>query len=130
MARHASSRAGHGLVALGATLALLPVAVGWAHAALVKSIPARRATVTRAPDRVQLWFNEQLESQFARCSVWDRHGTQVDLRDARVDPDDPKQLSVGLPPLGPGAYTVKFRVLSVDGHVVGSEYAFTIRRGP
>lgn len=117
------------LLAFAAVLVLSLPTLGWAHAALVKANPARRAVVTRAPDRVRLWFNERLEPGFARCSVWERQGGQVDLQDARVDPDDGKQLSVGLPPLGPGTYTVKFRVLSVDGHVVESEFAFTVRRG-
>jgi hypothetical protein len=32
-----------------------------------------------------------------------------------------RSLSVGIPPLAPGTYTVRYRVLSVDGHVVESE---------
>ena len=31
------------------------------------------------------------------------------------------------PNLGPGRYIVRFRVLSVDGHVVESSYIFTVR---
>jgi methionine-rich copper-binding protein CopC len=27
----------------------------------------------------------------------------------------------------PGRYTARFRVLSVDGHVVGSSFAFTVK---
>ena len=107
-------------------LVLAPVS-GWSHAALVKSIPARRATLIKAPERVQLWFNERLEPEFATISVWDASGTQIDARDAVVGPDDPKKLSVGLRPLPPGSYTVRFRVLSVDGHVVKSEFSFRLR---
>jgi methionine-rich copper-binding protein CopC len=107
-------------------LVLVPLS-GWTHAMLVKSIPARRAVLAKAPARVQLWFNERLEPQFAAISVWDAGGAQVDAGDAVVGPDDPKRLSVGLRPLTPGAYTVKFRVLSVDGHVVESEYGFRLR---
>jgi methionine-rich copper-binding protein CopC len=100
-----------------------------AHASLVKSLPARRATVDTPPPRVQLWFNERLEPAFSRLSVWDARKIEVDLKDVQVAPDDPKQLSVGIPALGAGVYTVRFRVLSVDGHVVESEFAFTVR-GP
>jgi methionine-rich copper-binding protein CopC len=32
-----------------------------------------------------------------------------------------------LPPLKPGRYTVSFRVLSVDGHVVESRLSFTVK---
>jgi copper resistance protein C len=99
----------------------------WPHASLVRSSPARRATLTTAPDRVQLWFNEAIEPKFSSVSVWDSAGQQVDLVDARVEPDDPKRLTVGLKPLTRGAYRVRFRVLSVDGHVVESEFPFTLR---
>ena len=89
--------------------------------------PARRATLTTAPDRVQLWFNEAIEPKFSSASVWDSAGQQVDLGDARIEPDDPKRLTIGLKPLARGAYRVRFRVLSVDGHVVESEFPFTLR---
>lgn len=107
-------------------LLLMPIS-GWTHAVLVKSSPARRAALTRPPARAQLWFNERLEAQFSTLSVWDTTGQQVDHQDIQVDPDDGKKLSVGLPELTPGTYTIKFRVLSVDGHIVESEYPFTVR---
>jgi methionine-rich copper-binding protein CopC len=107
---------------------LLAPTVTWSHAQLLKSVPARRAVLSRPPARVQLWFNERLEPAFSQLSVWDRTGAQVDLKDAQVGPDDSKVLWVTMPPLEPGVYVVKFRVLSVDGHVVESEFPFTIRR--
>lgn len=108
-------------------LLLAHAAIGWAHAYLVKSVPARRAVLLRAPTRVQLWFNERLEPQFSHLSVWDREGKQVDFGDVQVDPEDPKKLSVSVPPLPSGTYTVKFRVLSVDSHIVDDKFPFTIR---
>jgi len=108
-------------------LLLVAPALSWSHAYLVKSTPARRAVLFQAPVRVQLWFNERLEAQFSHLSVWDREERQVDLGDVEVGPDDPKKLSVGVPPLAPGTYTVKFRVLSVDGHIVESRFPFTLR---
>jgi hypothetical protein len=112
------------VAALGLVLLATPA---WPHASLVRSSPARRATLTSAPDRVQLWFNEAIEPKFSSVSVWDGAGQRVDLEDARVEPEDPKRLTVGLKPLGRGAYRVRFRVLSVDGHVVESEFPFTLR---
>lgn len=112
------------VAALGLVLLATPA---WPHASLVRSSPARRATVTTAPDRVQLWFNEAIEPKFSSISVWDAAGQRADLEDARVEPEDPKRLTVGLKPLGRGTYRVRFRVLSVDGHVVESEFPFTLR---
>ena len=108
-------------------LLLVVPASGWAHAYLVKSSPARRAVLSNPPSRVVLWFNERLEAQFSQLSVWSREGEQVDSGDTQVGPDDPKKLSVGVPPLPAGAYSVKFRVLSVDGHVVEAEFPFSVR---
>jgi methionine-rich copper-binding protein CopC len=101
---------------------------GEAHAALVSSVPAARATVGTAPPRVILTFNERLEPAYARVSVWNAAGAQVDLKDAALDRDNPKVLGVSLPPLGAGGYTVRYRVLSVDGHLV--EASFSFRVGP
>lgn len=113
-------------VALAAA-ALLPAPAA-AHAFLVKSAPAGRATLAHAPDRVQLWFNERLEPAYSSLSVWDAAGAQVDGRNGAVSADDPRRLDLPLPPLGPGRYVVRFRVLSVDGHVVESTVPFTIKR--
>jgi methionine-rich copper-binding protein CopC len=113
-------------------LATLVVAVmspspALAHAVLVKSVPAARATLAEPPTRVELWFNERLEPAYSRASVRNEAGTQVDLRDVAVSTDDPRQLAVSLPVLVPGRYTVSFRVLSVDGHVVESKLTFTVK---
>jgi hypothetical protein len=98
-----------------------------AHAFLVRSVPAHRAVVSRAPERVQLWFNERLEPAYSTVSVWSEAGVQVDARDVAVGPDDPRRLSVTLQSREPGLYTVKYRVLSVDGHIVDNRFSFTVK---
>ena len=98
-----------------------------AHSQLVGSEPGRNATVARSPERVKLWFSERIEPAYAKLSVWSEAGKQVDAGDAAVAPDGPALLSVSTPGLGPGRYTVRFRVLSVDGHVVESSFGFTVK---
>jgi methionine-rich copper-binding protein CopC len=110
-------------------LLLIPIS-SWGHAYLVKSSPARRAMLSNPPTRVVLWFNERLEAQFSQLSVWNAEGQQVDGGDVQVGPDDGKRFSVGIPTLPAGSYTVKYRVLSVDGHIVEAEFPFTIRSRP
>jgi methionine-rich copper-binding protein CopC len=112
-----------GVVALG----LWWPAPVFSHAYLVRSTPAAWAVVTRPPERVQLWFNERLEPAYSRVSVWNRAAQRVDAGDVEVPSAEPTRLSVGVPPLPPGTYTVKYRVLSVDGHVVESQFGFTGR---
>lgn len=114
---------------LGATLLLslaLPAAVD-AHAVLVKSSPARRAVLATPPSRVELTFNERLEPAYSAMTVSTADNARVDDSKVVVGPEDPRRLSVGVSALKPGTYSVKFRVLSVDGHVVEGTFPFEVR---
>ena len=98
-----------------------------AHAVLVRSAPSHRAVLGQAPERVDLWFNERLEPAYSTATIWNEAGRQVDERDATVPPDDPRRLSVTFATRAAGQYTVKYRVLSVDGHIVDSRFTFTVK---
>lgn len=98
-----------------------------AHAVLVRSAPAHRAVLAQAPERIELWFNERLEAAYSTVSVWSEAGQQADGGDVTVAPDDQRRLSVSLTTRGSGLYTVKYRVLSVDGHVIDSRITFTVK---
>jgi copper resistance protein C len=113
---------------LGAALAAVALAPAPApsHAVLVRSSPARRTVLGQPPRRVELVFNERLEAAYSSVSVWNADGVRVDGRDVVVSSADPRVLTVGLPDLSPGTYTVTFRVLSVDGHVVEASFPFSI----
>jgi len=114
------------MAALSVGLLLVPGPT-LAHSLLVRSQPERRATVTRPPEEVRLWFSERIEPAYARVSVWDAGGKQVDAGDATVDQADATTLAVRTPGLRAGRYTVRYRVLSVDGHIVESSFDFTVR---
>jgi methionine-rich copper-binding protein CopC len=55
--------------------------------------------------------------------------TQIDSRDALVSKENARRLSISLLALRPGRYSVKFCVMSVDGHFVESSLTFTVK-GP
>jgi methionine-rich copper-binding protein CopC len=112
-----------------AAAAVLPAAPpAFAHAALVKSDPARRATLTKSPKQIRLWFSERLEPAYASVTLRrDGDANDIETAKASVDAGDPKLLVLDLPELAPGDYTVKYRVLSVDGHTVDYGYTFSIR---
>lgn len=115
-----------GLPALLAAAILLLPATSEPHAALVRSSPAARALVPGSPQRVELWFNERLEAAYSTVSVWTGSGVRVDRQDVLVGPGDGKRLSVGVFTLRPGEYTVKYRVLAIDGHVNDATFVFTV----
>lgn len=107
-------------------LLLMPTTVG-AHAYLVKSSPAQRAVLFHAPAKIQLWFNERLEPRYSSLTLSDANGNPVEIGKAEVSADDPKQLTAVLKPLAAGRYVIKYRVLSVDGHVVKDQFPFTVK---
>ena len=48
-----------------------------AHAQLVKTEPARRAVLDKAPTEVRLWFSEEIEGFYTTLSVLDADKTPV-----------------------------------------------------
>lgn len=116
----------------GATIALtmalcLHTSPALAHAMLVKAEPARRAALAKAPVQVRLWFNEEVEKDYAALTVLDEGKRPLTEVIPQISADDPKSIVLPLSELPPGKYTVKFRILSVDGHVVDSSYDFTVK---
>lgn len=114
----------------GVALSLLmmqPLSQVWAHAKLVRSDPAARAVVARAPVVIQLWFNERIEPAYSTAELQGEDGRVIPTAKAEVDAHDPKLLVLSVPALANGAYVVVYRVLSIDGHVVKSRLRFTVR---
>ena len=118
-------------VVVGAVMAVavmfVHAAPALAHSMLVKAEPPRRALLAKAPAQVRLWFNEEIEGDYASLVVLDAAKHAVTEIHPQLAPDDPKSIVLPLPELVPGKYSVKFRVLSVDGHVVESTFDFTVK---
>ena len=113
---------------VGAVMAMcLHVDQALAHALLVKAEPPRRAVLAKAPTQVRLWFNEEIEDAYSSLVVLDAGKHPVSEVKFQLAPDDRKSIVLPLPELAPGKYSVKFRVLSVDGHVVESYFDFTVK---
>lgn len=107
--------------------AVLQVENAMAHAMLVKSDPPRRATLTVSPKQVQLWFNEKVEGAYASVIVRDGNKNSVTDNNPETVADDPKTIVLKLPEIESGRYTVHYRVMSVDGHVIESSYDFNVK---
>jgi copper resistance protein C len=105
----------------------MPAVSVLAHSMLVKAEPARRAVLTKAPNQVRLWFNEKIEGDYASLMVLDDKKQSITDVKPTLASDDPKSIILPLPELLPGKYSIKFRVLSVDGHVVESSFDFTVK---
>ena len=97
-----------------------------AHSTLVSSNPAADSTVVDFPMEVTLTFNEVLlkvgQENPNKVEVFDESGVLVS--GASVLSGASIAAPVGIN--GNGAYTVKYRVVSKDGHVVEDEYQFNV----
>jgi len=97
-----------------------------AHAALVRAVPGSRAVLTQAPQWLDLCFNEPIELKFSSVTLEDAKGTAVPLGKVQAG-TDPKCIKVPIEAIGTGVFTVHYRVLSRDGHVVEYGYQFTVK---
>ena len=77
-----------------------------AHANQINSNPAPKSELETSPDRVIVWFSEPIEESFSVVTVLNSAAERVDLDDSARDPSEPTVISVGLPPLENGTYTV------------------------
>lgn len=108
-------------------LLTLPLPPAFGHAGLVSSEPGRRAQLSAPPSRIRLCFNETIELKFSKITLEGADGTPVALGALEADAAKPTCVVASLSALTPGNYTVKFRVLSVDGHVVEKSYGFSLK---
>jgi copper transport protein len=98
-----------------------------AHALLVRSNPEANAVLEQSPAQIELFFSEALETELSSITVYDSNNLIVDAGDVRVDPADPKRMTVSLRSLPDGVYTVTWKVVSaIDGHQTIGTYPFAV----
>jgi methionine-rich copper-binding protein CopC len=97
-----------------------------AHPQLESAVPAVGSTVSAPPTAVSLVFSEGVEPQFSRVVVVNAAGLRVDRNDLAAAPGDPRTIGIGLMKLGPGTYSVTWRVTGTDTHKTQGKYRFTV----
>jgi len=107
---------------IGAWLTGLPDAL--AHAIILEASP-RHEESGPSPKRLVLRFNSRLEKPL--CSVQLVGPRQKTVALLRQDPETPADtLAYTLPPLDPGAYQARWKVMAADGHVTEGIVLFTV----
>lgn len=116
-----------GLVVAHASAAAVPaVAAVIPHLKLTRALPSPDTTVTSPPENVRLWFSEQADLVATRISVTASNGVAVPMgKPARLPGRDMPITAAFTGPVAPGRYTVTWKTMSKDGHVVNGTYAFT-----
>ncbi len=104
-----------------AACALLVPAAAWAHASLKAESPGFQQELAVSPSEIRLHFDQFVK--FPYVQVYDAAGHTY------AGPATADALSVAAPvrKLPTGAYTVRWHVLSADGHVVSGVWTFGVR---
>jgi methionine-rich copper-binding protein CopC len=104
---------------------LLSVVTAHAHAHLTASAPAEGSTGT-APEHIVLTFSEA-----ARITAMTlQHEGEAPRKLTPLPAEMAARITVPLPRLSPGKYTLSWRVVSDDGHVVPGTLHFTVLESP
>ncbi len=97
-----------------------------AHVEIVSSFPERFANVNPIPTQVWIQFSGELQTLDGEAvnslEVIDSTGIAVNFEDPVIE--GAKIMTKISGQSAPGAFTVKYRVVGDDGHVIEGEYAF------
>ena len=105
---------------------VLAAAPAFAHSHPVTMTPAKDSTVS-APTEVSIIFSEDLEPKFSSLKLVDSADKTVSKVPSVLDPANAKHMTLALPHLAPGVYTVDWISSSADGHRLQGKYSFTIK---
>jgi methionine-rich copper-binding protein CopC len=103
----------------------LSVETAMGHASLVNSTPLASSVVRHAPREIRLTFSEAIEPAFSSVELVDAGGAI--LAAASRGSRRSNQIVLRVPPLPPGRYGVKWRVISVDTHRTRGDFVFEVR---
>jgi copper transport protein len=110
--------------AFSAAAAAAPAA--WAHARLVSTTPGDRAVLASAPSQVTVRFDDTVRVLGGTVAVANSNKRSVVAGKPRASG---RVVTIPLLKLRDGDYTVRWRVLSNDGHTVDGVFAFAIGAG-
>jgi copper transport protein len=98
-----------------------------AHAELLRSDPPSNAVLEESPAQIELIFTEAIEADLSMVSVLNSNGESVTAGGPKRDPNNSTRLTLAVPPLGDGVYTVAWRVIATDdGHPTSGSFPFAV----
>ncbi len=105
----------------------VPARPAYAHAELVATTPANGARLDTPPAAVTLVFSERVNLVRDGVRLLDGTGAVRSTEPARIDPTGPARVLLPVPAgLGPGSYTVAWRVVSADSHPIFGAFVFGV----
>lgn len=116
--------------ALALAGALAAAAPAFTHAALRHASPAAGAIIDASPAVLSIEFSEDIDLTAVELSLSDATGADVPLDKVSNEAKaGTKVVRTFAHALTPGAYEVKWRVVSTDGHHTRGTYTFEVKTG-
>ena len=94
-----------------------------AHAILEASQPPAGGTVAAGSVALKLRFNSRIDRGRSRLTLTNPDQSKAGLP---IDPDGPPDILTATATLAPGAYSVRWQVLAIDGHITRGDVPFTV----
>lgn len=118
-------------VAVATTAAVPAAAAAFPHLKLKRSFPAKDTVLTSSPDAVRLWLTEKADLPATRITVTGTGNAVVaTAKPTRGSAADAPIEATFTQPVNAGRYTVAWKTMSKDGHVVSGTFAFTVKSAP
>jgi copper resistance protein C len=99
----------------------------FAHAIIVRTSPEQGGVAPETVGKVEVWYDAGIRDDFVALAVINAAGDRVDKHDAAIDRFDQSHVSASVEALTPGEYTVRYRAMSADGHLVSGAWLFEVR---
>jgi copper resistance protein C len=99
-----------------------------AHSFPEQETPSAGQKIALPPPEVVIKFDAPIEKLFAKLEVTGADGQNLAVGTPQVS-EDGILLSVKVPALKPGDYTVKWAVVCIDTHHTQGSYTFTVANG-
>lgn len=110
---------------LVAAMLFAVTAVAQAHTHLKEALPAEGSTVKAPPESITLTFSEP--ARLTGLSIQKEGGEEQKI--TPLPTLSAAKISLPAPKLAPGKYTVNWRVVSEDNHIMSGKLHFTVAGG-
>jgi copper resistance protein C len=104
-------------------LLILAATPCFGHAILVDSTPAPNAHVRAGPLAIKFRYNSRIDTGRSKLTLTGPDGAEMRLP---IQDTDTPALLLASATVGPGAYTLRWQVLAVDGHITRGTVPFSV----
>lgn len=97
----------------------------FAHTSVVGTTPKEGEVLTVQPEQIILEFSEPVTGNVVNIELLDQSAKRVQVSKSGIL-DEPTKIKVKIPKLNNGTYTVRWSMISADGHPSEGGYTFSI----